>query len=58
MNSTVSKKELLNQIETARDKMNKLSEKMNRTSHEVVEISTHLDDLLIKYQYLSIREKK
>ncbi|MDQ0256047.1 putative translin family RNA/ssDNA-binding protein [Evansella vedderi] len=48
---TISKQELLREIESARDKMNKLSYKMNRTSEEVVQVSTYLDKLLNQYQF-------
>ncbi|MCD8509211.1 MAG: aspartyl-phosphate phosphatase Spo0E family protein [Bacillus sp. (in: Bacteria)] len=47
---TVSKKQLLQEIESARDRMNKLSAKMHRTSDEVVKVSTYLDQLLNQYQ--------
>ncbi|MFA9556528.1 aspartyl-phosphate phosphatase Spo0E family protein [Evansella sp. AB-rgal1] len=57
MNNTVSQKRLLVEIETARDEMHKLSNKMSRTSNEVVEVSTHLDKLLNKYYVISYEKK-
>ncbi|MDG5788071.1 aspartyl-phosphate phosphatase Spo0E family protein [Evansella sp. AB-P1] len=57
MNKAISKKELLNEIEFARDKMHQLSCKMDRTSDEVVEVSTHLDQLLNEYQHMYYQKK-
>ncbi|RNA66246.1 aspartyl-phosphate phosphatase Spo0E family protein [Alteribacter keqinensis] len=46
----LEQKDLLEEIEWAREKMYTLSSQLNRTSHEVVEISSYLDQLLNKYQ--------
>jgi hypothetical protein len=54
---TLSRKELLHEIEVARTKMHFLSEKMMRTSDEVVKTSTYLDQLLNQYQSLQIHER-
>lgn len=47
----VSQKQLLQEIESARDRMNKLSTKMHRTSDEVIKVSIYLDQLLNQYQF-------
>ncbi|WP_156906501.1 aspartyl-phosphate phosphatase Spo0E family protein [Alteribacter aurantiacus] len=46
----LEQKDLLEEIEWAREKMYTLSSQLNRTSHEVVAISSYLDKLLNKYQ--------
>ncbi|UTR12561.1 MULTISPECIES: aspartyl-phosphate phosphatase Spo0E family protein [Evansella] len=45
-----SQERLLKEIETARDKMHRLSYEKTRTSEEVVKVSTYLDGLLNRYQ--------
>ncbi|SDZ37602.1 stage 0 sporulation regulatory protein [Evansella caseinilytica] len=57
MTNTISQQELLKEIESARNKMHELSYKMNRTSKEVVEISTYLDQLLNRYQSLAAKNE-
>ncbi|WP_096438256.1 aspartyl-phosphate phosphatase Spo0E family protein [Alteribacter populi] len=46
----INQKELLEEIEWARRRMHYLSSHHNRTSLEVVAISTYLDELLNQYQ--------
>ncbi|UCZ53415.1 aspartyl-phosphate phosphatase Spo0E family protein [Bacillus shivajii] len=51
-------KELLKEIEYARNQMHLLSNSKQRTSREVVEISTYLDTLLNKYQQINVQQYK
>ncbi|WP_096186314.1 aspartyl-phosphate phosphatase Spo0E family protein [Evansella halocellulosilytica] len=51
-----SEKDLLKEIEYARNKMHHLSTEKERTSKEVVEMSTYLDTLLIQYQYINAKQ--
>ncbi|MBU9710731.1 aspartyl-phosphate phosphatase Spo0E family protein [Evansella tamaricis] len=50
MNKKILQQELLDEIESAREKMHQMSISNQRISKEVVQISTYLDKLLNKYQ--------
>ncbi|MCR6108985.1 aspartyl-phosphate phosphatase Spo0E family protein [Bacillus sp. A301a_S52] len=51
----LSKHALLTEIEKTRSKMHYLTTDKQRTSEEVVEVSTHLDKLLNQYQSMQLK---
>ncbi|QKS69823.1 aspartyl-phosphate phosphatase Spo0E family protein [Paenalkalicoccus suaedae] len=54
---SLSQEELLSEIEKVRSQMNHLSRELQRTSAEMLELSTKLDKLLNAYQFNHMVQK-